>query len=687
MASAVYYPPTNKIYVFGGSDPDAGTVNNLNQIYDIASDVWTTGANMPDVRGFMASGYNPTNGKIYLVSGYNTGDVTSGQPDTREYDPVANIFTSRAPFPHPAGGFASGIINGHLYVAGGLDDNETPPLNTVFDYDIAADTWTQKNNMPGCQNNVRGSAVALDSLLVFGGGNPFIAPGSPASKAAFPFQELKAAAKVGRKIQLPATGNNTNVYLPATDEWRTSASMNASRSFTSGTAIGNNVYAVGGFDATIFFSLASAEVLAVCIPEPAPIPCPTDQYSITPGTDTIVPGDTDIGNHTDDGDTFLSLPFSFQVYNQTYNDVNVSSNGRLDFVTPNEPGGFETYCLPPPFCNIGSYDFTIFGLWEDMRTDAQPGCASFPGGKCGIFTSVTGSAPNRIFNIEWRTVLFNDLKATQNFEVRLYENEPLKKFEVIIGTLNFLNRNHPYVSGVQGDGNAGFFTQDFCTGTPPQNVSSTYTSPGCVPTPTPTPPQCDTGAIQNEGFETGDFSTWLILDRDNVPVVTNTQAHSGTFSAFVGDSVDGFCGLPGVENPGDSSFYQEFTVPVDTSTLSFWHWDCTTDSILFDWQDAYITDTSGNILQTIFHQALDTEGWVNRTVDMTPYAGQTVRVEFLVHLDSAGDLTGMYVDDVQLTIPCGSPTPTSTPTATPTPRSTPSPRPRPTPHPRPTVAQ
>ena len=42
MASAVYYPPTNKIYVFGGSDPDAATVNNLNQIYDVASNSWST---------------------------------------------------------------------------------------------------------------------------------------------------------------------------------------------------------------------------------------------------------------------------------------------------------------------------------------------------------------------------------------------------------------------------------------------------------------------------------------------------------------------------------------------------------------------------------------------------------------------------------------------------------------------
>jgi len=33
-------------------------------------------------------------------------------------------------------------------------------------------------------------------------------------------------------------------------------------------------------------------------------------YTFTSGADPIVPGDTDIGNHTDDGDTFVSLPSS-----------------------------------------------------------------------------------------------------------------------------------------------------------------------------------------------------------------------------------------------------------------------------------------------------------------------------------------------------------------------------------------
>ena len=55
---AVYYPPTNKIYVFGGQDVAGDNFNNT-QIYDIASNTWSAGANMPDVGSFMAGGYVP----------------------------------------------------------------------------------------------------------------------------------------------------------------------------------------------------------------------------------------------------------------------------------------------------------------------------------------------------------------------------------------------------------------------------------------------------------------------------------------------------------------------------------------------------------------------------------------------------------------------------------------------------
>ena len=212
--------------------------------------------------------------------------------------------------------------------------------------------------------------------------------------------------------------------------------------------------------------------------------CPPSQYVITPGIDPIVSGTTDTGNHCDDCDTAVTLPFPVQLYGNTYTSVNVSSNGRLDFVVVNEPNGYNTACLPAP-SNQGPYDYTIFPLWEDMRTDAAlSGCAGFPDGQCGVFTSVSGLTPNRVFNIEWRAVLFANNASRQNFETRLYENNQnlSQRFDVILGSLTTTGADHNYVSGVQGNSSQSFFTQDFCANPAPvQNVSRTYTISACAP--------------------------------------------------------------------------------------------------------------------------------------------------------------------------------------------------------------
>ena len=389
-------------------------------------------------------------------------------------------------------------------------------------------------------------------------------------------------------------------------------------------------------------------------------------YTTSTSTDTIVPGDTDTGNHCDDCTTSITFPFPVSLYGTFgYTSGFVSSNGNLQ-LTGNS-SSLSTICpLPDP-----NLDAAILPYQDDLFTDQAPDCSVFTSG-CGVFTSVTGSAPDRVFHIEWRTAYFAR-SGTANFEVRLYEDNP-SCFDVIYGST--VDDGSSEVSGVQQSAaGPGATTFSCLTPTLTNGLKVTYCCEGATPSPTP----CDSGIIQNGGFETGDFPPWVMLDQNAPPVVTTTQAHSGTYSGFVGDAPDGFCGSPGGEANGDSSFYQEFTVPAGTSTLSFWHWDCTTDSITFDWQDAYITDTSGTILQTIFHQCNDTETWLNAQVDMSSYAGQTVRVEFLVHEDGFGDLTGMYVDDVQLLVPCEtptpspspSPTPTATATATPTPTSTP----------------
>jgi N-acetylneuraminic acid mutarotase len=406
MASAVYYPPTQKIYVFGGERFENSVNYEVTRIYDIASNTWSAGAFMPDVRSFMASGYNSINGKIYLVSGYNTGFVDSAQPDTWEYDPVLNTFTSRAPIPHPVGGAASGIINGHMYVAGGRDAN-TNVVDLLWDYDIAADTWTQRANMPCGQDNVPGSAVALGKLFVFGGGNPFASDNSRSNIPSRPKKDAKG------HPHAPMASNTGRAYDPATDTWLVAPNMNVTRLFPSGTAIGNTLFAAGGDDGN--FLLLSAEMAEACA-ETAP-PEVSDYVVTTFSGASIVPGTTDIGNHCDDCITTISLPFPVQFYDHVFTSANVFSDGNLQFTSS---GGFLSGCIPD-----ASISDVIAPYWTDLYT------ANAASGQ-GIFTSISGTAPNRIFNIEWRAAFCcGDGSPTENFEVRLYENQ--LRIDIIYG--------------------------------------------------------------------------------------------------------------------------------------------------------------------------------------------------------------------------------------------------------------
>jgi hypothetical protein len=171
---------------------------------------------------------------------------------------------------------------------------------------------------------------------------------------------------------------------------------------------------------------------------------------------TIVPGTFDRGNHCNDCDTPISLPFAFTLYDQAFTRVNLSSNGRLDFVTNNEKAPANK-CLPAPPHN-GPYNYTIFPYWDDLRTEnVWSGCSQYGGG-CGIFTSVSGAAPNRILNIEFRAVYSTNTSQIAHFEVRLYEGQA--RFDVIYGTVN--RGKSSATAGVQrSDTN---FTQYFCNG-------------------------------------------------------------------------------------------------------------------------------------------------------------------------------------------------------------------------------
>jgi N-acetylneuraminic acid mutarotase len=716
---AVYYPPGNKIYVFGGMvDIFSGDNTNVTQIYDIASNTWTQGATMPDVGSFMAGGFVPGAAKIYIISGYNTGFIDSAQDRTWAYDPVANSWTdltATVSFPHPAGGFAYGVINNKVYLSGGRDANNAN-INLTWEFDPSGPAYTQKANRPGTQPNVPGSAVALDALFAFGGGNPFLATGSSATRApsasrkatsgtnrvpsgvnkiagasnelashlrtALPMALGRAAAK--DRVLIPLTTSRTFVYDPSLDQWTTSANLNTARSFASGAFVsGSNVIIASGGD-NLGASLASAESLTPCIPTPTPTPPPCPTPTPHPPCGLVIGDGLTIGFEPNGYQLIAS-----NIVNYTFSSSIGAPNDYAIFET-HDPWGYtvvkdaitaagHTYAVFSPGELVG-FDFSQYRVvilnWDDTfagdflcpYTTALPELEAYAA--AGGVVWVQGAIQDGCYPLPFGG------QACLDFGVE----DPIA------------DRCSPMVIGVSDPIVGDAASHVTATDLPPEAhvvvindnnsnpVLYDLECPIAKPTPTPTPPLCNTGLIRNDGFETGHFNRgWIIENANPSPIVSNAFSHNGTFAAFAGGNLPlQFCGF-GNEAFGDSSFYQEFGPVPANATLSFWHWDCTTDSIDFDWQDAYITDTNGNILQTIFHQSGNCQSWVNQTVDLTSYVGQTIRVKFLVHQDGSGALTGMFVDDVQLMLPCGSisPTPTPAPRATPVPGSRPTPRPRP----------
>ena len=207
----------------------------------------------------------------------------------------------------------------------------------------------------------------------------------------------------------------------------------------------------------------------------------TQNYNFTNGTGTFVSGLTNIGVNCDDCGVTIALPFPVTLYDQTFTSASAGSNGNLSFGTPYN--SFGVTCMP-----VASATYTIGPYWVDQ----YPVTATCP--TCGVFTTTTGTAPNRVFYVEYRNAYYPG-NATPNldYEVILYETPPSTgQFDVAyqLVTSHTGGTDSALTVGVQQ--NTTNFTQVGCdpTGTnPPPGVASgayfVWTLAACT-TPTPT---------------------------------------------------------------------------------------------------------------------------------------------------------------------------------------------------------
>ncbi len=184
-----------------------------------------------------------------------------------------------------------------------------------------------------------------------------------------------------------------------------------------------------------------------------------EDYVITSGTDSIVSGTTDVGNHGDDVVTSIPLPFPVTFYSTSYGGVALSSNGNVQFTGGSS--AFTNVCFP-----TSTFSDVIALQWDDLRTD---------GIGEGIFTRTTGVAPTREFHIEWRTHYFSGA-GTANFELRLHEGS--SSFDMIFGTIG--QSAASATIGCQR-GTGADFTQHACneSGSVTSGMKLTFDLPGC----------------------------------------------------------------------------------------------------------------------------------------------------------------------------------------------------------------
>jgi N-acetylneuraminic acid mutarotase len=194
--------------------------------YNQPTDTWTQKATLPGVERMNATGF-AINGKGYLGLGWNInapGEGLTEMNDWWQYDPAADHWTQKGTFPGSKRQGAAGfVVSGLGYVISGTHyaNGQGNFGHSVWQYDPVADHWTQKSNFPGV-----GRWGAITASATIGGTNLGLLAGGdddgfdPSSS----FNELWE-------------------YTPSNDSWwKQSTIPGGARSYAAGFVIGRSFF-------------------------------------------------------------------------------------------------------------------------------------------------------------------------------------------------------------------------------------------------------------------------------------------------------------------------------------------------------------------------------------------------------------------------------------------------------------
>lgn len=206
-----------------------------------ASGKWIKGAPFPEPSEELVG--MSAGGKFFVFGGLGPGWIPQGL--VYEYDPATDKWTKKKPMALPAHHVAFAELNGKFYAFGGFVPPESGlpawvPINNVWEYDPAGDSWKALASMP----SKRGSAVAATvngKIYVIGGAA--LHPGSSES-AVQPTRPHRSV-------------DTVEEYDPKTDTWSERASMPTARNHAAVGVVNNKIYVIGGRLGSAFVFTAS----------------------------------------------------------------------------------------------------------------------------------------------------------------------------------------------------------------------------------------------------------------------------------------------------------------------------------------------------------------------------------------------------------------------------------------------
>ena len=246
-----------KIYVMGGTSA-AGSITNVFEMYDPATNGWTTLAPYP--LSVWRSSLIALNGKIYGMGGYEALNPFPFSPSNKAfvYDPSTNSWSPISDMISPRGSSASVILNGLIHLVGGAN---TDALDSHHSYDPDTDSWSSVSSLNQKRSGL--TAVTINDKIYAVGGY-FLSGGvvslnsaevyDPGTNdwttiASMPFTKLGITSEVVQnKMYVFGNENGTAVleYEPSTDVWTQWLNMPENVNFSGAASVDGLVYVLGG---------------------------------------------------------------------------------------------------------------------------------------------------------------------------------------------------------------------------------------------------------------------------------------------------------------------------------------------------------------------------------------------------------------------------------------------------------